>query len=243
MEREWKRVMKFMRGTKLYRNTFGVHPVGFLIYSAVAMLVGGGYIVDALLGEVSTNSEHFTLAVFSAVFFVFYSAYFGNQSVAMALLGKSLLSVPLAKKALTKGLVVSRLVSLFLCMIPAVGMRLICVALDLCEVSMLDDMLISFGIAYVLSMVISGYNGLSAMFIFSFGVMVFGFAVAKNVFAGKLGFVADAVVGYVMPWWLVAIVFVGLVVFGTWLGLVVLEHTYKKRKAAYNTMEMQAMQQ
>lgn len=243
MELEWKSVMKFMRGTKLYRKSFGWHPVYILLCSVVAMLMGGGYIVDAWLGEVSTNSEHFTLAVFPAVFFLIFSAYFGNQCNAMAMLGKSLLSVPLAKQVLTKGLVVSRLVSLAICMIPAVGMRLLCVALELCEVSMLDDMFLSFGVAFVLSMVISGYNGFSALFFFCFGLMAFGCAVAREeVFEGKLGFVADAVVGYVMPWWLVALVFVGLVVVGTWLGLVVLEHTYKKRKIVCVSPELQAVQ-
>jgi len=38
-------------------------------------------------------------------------------------------------------------------------------------------------------------------------------------------------------------VVVGLVAIGTWLGLAVLEHTYKKRRVACVSLDLQAAQQ
>ena len=121
-------------------------------------------------------------------------------------------------------------------------MRLVCVALDLCEVSLLDDMLISFAVTYVLGMITTGYTWISSVVMIVFGINAICSALGKSIIGGSLRFVAEAAVNYVMPWWLVTIVFVGLVAGGTWLGLVILEHTYKKRRVACVSLDLQAAQ-
>jgi hypothetical protein len=139
--------------------------------------------------------------------------------------------------------VLSRLVSLLVCVLPAVVMRLLCVALELCEVSLIDDMLISFAVTYVLGMITTGYAWISSVVMLVFGINAVCMALGKSVFGGALHFVAEKAINYVMPWWLVTILFVGLVAVGTWLGLVVLEHTYKERKVACISRNLQAAQQ
>ncbi len=242
MDNEWKRAIKLMKSNKIYKTIFGWHPVCFWVYVATAMLTGGGFIVDRLAGEASSTGEQFFFSVFPAFFFWFFGVYFGNQGTAMITCGKSLLSFPAAKWALTKGLVVSRLVSFLVCVLPAVAMRLLCVTLGFCEVSLIDDMLVSFAITYVLGMITTGYAWISSVVMIVFGINAVCMALGKSVLGGALHFVAEAAVEYVMPWWLVAIVFVGLVVFGSWLGLVVLEHTYRKRRVACVSQNLQAAQ-
>ena len=243
MTNELKRAIKLMKSNKVYKTMFGWHPVCFSVYVISAMITGGGFIVDKLVGEASTTGEQFFFSVFPAFFFWIFGVYFGNQGTAMLSCGKSLLSFPVAKCVLTKGLVLSRLVSLFVCVLPAVAMRLVCVALGLCKVSLLDDMFISFAITYVLGMITTGYAWISSVVMIVFGINAVCMALGKSVFGGVLHFVAEEAINYVMPWWLVAIVFTGLVVIGTWLGLVVLEHTYKKRRVACVSPNLQAAQQ
>ena len=242
MDNELKHAIKLMKSNKIYKTMFGWHPVCFWVYVATAMLTGGGFLVDRLAGEASSTGEQFFFSVFPAFFFWFFGVYFGNQGTAMVTCGKSLLSFPIAKCALTKGMVLSRLVSFLVCILPAVAMRLLCVVLGLCEVSLLDDMLVSFAITYVLAMITSGYSWISSVAMLALGMYSIGLALSKNVFRDSLNHMADAAVNYVMPWWLVAIVVVGLVVLGTWLGLVVLEHTYKKRRVACISPDLQAAQ-
>ncbi len=242
MENELKHAIKLMKANKEYKAMFGWHPVFYLVYAVTAIITGGGFIIDKLVGEASSYGEQFFFSIFPAVFFWMFGVYFGNQGSAMLSCGKSLLSFPMAKCALTKGLVVSRLVSFAVCILPAVAMRLLCVALGLCEVSLLDDMLISFAITYVLAMITTGYAWIASVTMIFFGVFVICMALGRDVLGGSLNFVAEAAVNYVMPWWLVTIVFVGLIVLGTWLGLVILEHTYKKRRVACVTLNLRAAQ-
>lgn len=243
MDNELKCAIKLMKSNKLYKAMFGWHPVCFFVYVITAVITGGGFIIDRLVGEASTTGEQFFFSIFPAFFFWIFGVYFGNQGTAMLTCGKSLLSFPVAKRVLTKGLVLSRLVSLFVCVLPAVAMRLLCVALEFCEVSLLDDMLVSFAVTYVLGMITTGYAWISSVVMIVFGINAVCMALGKSVFGGALHFVAEEAINYVMPWWLVAIVFVGLVVFGTWLGLTVLEHTYKKRRVACVSQNLQAAQQ
>lgn len=51
----------------------------------------------------------------------------------------------------------------FFSVLPAVAMRLLCMASGLCEVSLLDDMLVSFAVTYVLGMITTGYAWISAV--------------------------------------------------------------------------------
>lgn len=243
MDNELKCAMKLMKSNKIYKTMFGWHPVCFWVYVISAMITGGGFIVDKLVGETSTTGEQFFFSVFPAFFFWIFGVYFGNQGTAMISCGKSLLSFPKAKYILTKGLVVSRLVSLFVCVLPAVAMRLLCVALGFCEVSLLDDMLVSFAVTYVLGMITTGYAWISSVVMIVFGINAVCMVLGKSVFGGVLHFVAEEAINYVMPWWLVTIVVAGLVTFGTWLGLVVLERTYKKRRVACVSLNLQAAQQ
>ncbi len=242
MENELKHAIKLMKSNKEYKAMFGWHPVCYVVYVVTAIITGGGFIIDKLMGEASTTGEQFFFSVFPAFFFWMFGIYFGNQGSAMLSCGKSLLSFPAAKYVLTKGLVVSRMVSFAVGILPAVAMRLLCVALGLCEVSLLDDMLISFAITYVLGMITTGYAWISSVVMMVFGINAVILAVGNEVLGGSLGFVADAAVEYVMPWWLVTIVFVGLIVLGTWLGLVILEHTYKKRRVACTTLNLRVAQ-
>ena len=242
MDSEVKRAMKLMSGNKVYKAAFGWHPVCFIFYVIVAIICGGGFILDKLVGEVSTNGEVFFFSMMPAMLFLFFGAYFGSQSVVILLSGKSLLSFPIAKTALTKGLVANRLLSFLICAVPAVGMRLVCVALDFCEVSVLDDMLVGFGVAYVVAMIAEGCNGFNMVLPFFIGFLGLGSAALKKVFGNKLSPLMDAAVDYVMTWWLVVIIFAVLVIGGTWLGTVVLERNYKKRKVVYNTLEMRVAQ-
>ncbi len=242
MENELKHAIKLMKANKEYKAMFGWHPVFYAVYAVTAIITGGGFIIDKLVGEASSTGEQFFFSIFPAFFFWMFGVYFGNQGSAMLSCGKSLLSFPKAKYVLTKGLVVSRLVSFAVGILPAVAMRLLCVALGLCEVSLLDDMLVSFAITYVLGMITTGYAWISSVVMIFFGINAVCMALGKSVFRGALHFVADAAVEYVMPWWLVAIVFVGLMLLGTWLGLVILEHTYKKRRVACVTLNLRAAQ-
>ena len=232
-----------MKSNKVYKTMFGWHPVCFIVYVISAMITGGGFIVDKLVGEASTTGEQFFFSVFPAFFFWIFGVYFGNQGTAMLSCGKSLLGFPVAKSVLTKGLVLSRLVSLFVCVLPAVAMRLLCVVMGFCEVSLLDDMLISFAITYVLGMITTGYAWISSVVMIVFGINAVCMALGKSVFRGALHFAAEAARDYVMPWWLVAIVFTGLVALGTWLGLIILEHTYKNRRVACVSQNLQAARQ
>lgn len=243
MMSELKRAMKLMKSNKIYKAMFGWHPVCFWVYVIFAIITGGGFIIDRLVGEASTTGEQFFFSIFPAFFFWMFGVYFGNQGTAMLTCGKSLLSFPVAKRVLTKGLVLSRLVSFGVCVLPAVAMRLVCVALGFCDVSLLDDMLVSFAVTYVLGMITTGYAWISSVVMIVFGINAISMALGKSILSGALISVADKAVNYVMPWWLVAIVFVGLVVIGTWLGLVVLEHTYKKRRVACVSQNLQAAQQ
>ena len=239
---EYKRAMKLMKSNKLYKAMFGWHPVCFGVYVATAMITGGGFLIDRLVGEASTTGEQFFFSVFPALFFWIFGVYFGNQGTAMVTCGKSLLSFPIAKKVLTKGLVISRFLSFLVCILPAVIMRLVCVALDFCDVSLMDDMLISFAVTYVLGMITTGYAWISSVVMIVFGVNAVCMALGKSILGGALKSVAEKAVDYVMPWWLVTIVVVGLVVAGTWLGLILLEHTYKKRKVACVSLDLQTAQ-
>lgn len=231
-----------MKSNKLYKTMFGWHPVVFCVYVMCAMVTGGGFLIDRLAGVASTTGEQFFFSIFPAIFFWLFGVYFGNQGTAMISCGKCLLSFPNAKYLLIKGLVISRFLSFLVCILPAVIMRLVCVALGFCDVSLMDDMLISFAVTYVLGMVTTGYAWISSVVMIVFGINAVSIALGQSVLRGALLSVADKAVNYVMPWWFVTIVFVGLVVFGTWLGLVVLEHTYKKRRVIYVLPNIQAAQ-
>lgn len=242
MDNEWKRAIKLMKSNKLYKTMFGWHPVCFWVYVVTAMITGGGFLIDRLAGEASTTGEQFFFSVFPALFFWIFGVYFGNQGTAMVTCGKGLLSFPIAKKVLTKGLALSRLVSFLVCILPAVAMRLLCMALGLCEVSLLDDMLVSFAVTYVLGMITTGYAWISSVVMIVFGVNAVCMVLGKSILGGALISVAEKAVDYVMPWWLVGIVVVGLVAGGTWLGLVILERTYKKRRVACVAQNLQSAQ-
>lgn len=239
---EWKCAIKLIKSNKMYKAMFGWHPMCFGVYVATAMVTGGGFLIDRLVGDASSIGDQFFFSIFPAFFFWIFGVYFGNQGSAMLNCGKSLLSFPIAKWALTKGLVISRLVSFIVCALPAVAMRLVCVALGLCEVSLMDDMLVSFAVTYVLGMITTGYAWISSVVMIFYGILAVCMAFEKNVLGGSLRFVAEAAVSYEMPWWLVTILVVGLAAVGTWLGTVILEHTYKKRRVACVSLNLQDAQ-
>lgn len=243
MTRELKQAMKLMKSNKEYKVMFGWHPACLVVYVVSAMLTGGGFLIDRILGNVSSSGEQFFFSIFPAFFFWMLGMYFGNQGSAMLTCGKSLLSFPAAKYVLTKGLVVSRLISFSVCILPAVAMRLVCMALGLCEVSLLDDMLVNFAITYVLGMITTGYAWIYAVVMIIFGINTVCMALGISVLSGSLRFLAEMAVNYIMPWWLVAILFAGLMLLGTWLGVVILEHTYSKRKVGCVSMNFQTARQ
>ena len=113
---------------------------------------------------------------------------------------------------------------------PAILMRGISALLGFCEVSLLDDMLLAFGVAFVFVALMGG-----SAFAWLLFVLLFAMIPLRNIFGKRLevGLIkewAQRVYDYAMPWWLVLLVFVGLMVVGTWLGLIVLEKSYEKRK-------------
>lgn len=238
MSNHLKRTMRLMWGCKRYRRAFGVHPVIFGIYILCAVLFGGYPLVSALVKEELTVKMSVVSTLVPPVFFLYFSAYFGNQFSAMFASGKSLLSFPVAKYALTAGVAINRLIVCMMAMLPAVVMRLISVGLGYGTVSMMDDMLIGFGVAYVIAMLMSASAWLWIVFIWILAIFsltsAFKIPIGKGV-ADRFG---NAMYNYQVPSWMVGIILAGLLLLGTLLGWWLLRKGYRERKAVYNQLEL-----
>ena len=57
MTRELKQAMKLMKSNKEYKVMFGWHPVCLVVYVVTAMLTGGGFLIDRILGNVSSSGN------------------------------------------------------------------------------------------------------------------------------------------------------------------------------------------
>ncbi len=239
MSEQLKRTMKLMWGCKKYRRAFGVHPVVFGIYVLCAVLFGGYPLVSALVKEELTIRMNVVSTLIPPVFFLYFSAYFGNQISAMFASGKSLLSFPVAKYALTEGIAINRLIVCMIAMLPAVVMRLISVGLGYGTVSMVDDMLIGFGIAYVIAMLMSASIWLWVAFIWFFAIVAITSALKIPIWKGATDAWANTMYNHQIPFWLVGIILVGLLILGTLLGLGLLRKGYRERKVVYNQVELQ----
>ncbi len=238
MVSEMKRALKLMWGSKRYRKAFGVHPVILAVYLACAVLFGGYPMLSRLLGEKMTTTEYYFCSVFPALFFLYFNCYVGNQFSAMFASGKSLLSFPVAKCALTKGVALCRLITFFVALFPTVFMRILCISLGLCEVSMLDDILLMYGIAYALSMMIGGSGFVWEVLMFLLGITAFANAIGVSLLREVFKTWSEKAYEYVMPGGAVAFFLAVLLAIGTALGLFVLERTYKKRRVVYNQAEI-----
>lgn len=238
MSNQLKRTMKLMWGCKGYRKAFGVHPIIFGIYIVCAVLFGGYPILSALVKEELTMRMNAVSVLIPPVFFLYFSAYFGNQFSAMFASGKSLLSFPVAKYTLTSGIAINRLIVCMIAMLPAVGMRLLSVGLGYGTVSMVDDMLIGFGIAYVIAMLMSSSAWLWIVFIWFFAIVSITSAFKIPFGKGVADGLANAMYHYQIPVWLVGIILVGLLFSGTLLGCWLLRKGYRDRKVVYNQAEL-----
>lgn len=238
MSEQLKRSTKLMWGCKKYRRAFGVHPVVFGVYLLCAVLFGGYPIVSALVKEELTIRMNVVSTLIPPVFFLYFSAYFGNQFSAMFASGKSLLSFPMAKHALTWGIAINRLIVCMIAMIPAVVMRLISVGLGYGTVSMADDMIIGFGIAYVIAMIMSASVWLWVAFIWFFAIVSVTSALKVPIWKGTMEVWANTMYNCQMPLWLVGLILMGLLFSGTLLGCWLLRKGYRDRKVVYNQAEL-----
>lgn len=238
MNGELKRAMKLMWGSKNYRKAFGVHPVVVVLYQLCAVLFGSFLMINEWLGEEFSVREYFMCSIMPPVFFLYLTGYFGSQFMAMFASGKSLLSFPNAKYVLTRGIAASRLYNYLVAVAPMAGIRLLSVCLGYGEVSMLDDIFLAYGVAFVLSEIIAGSTFLLTLLSSAFGAFAISSIMGNPLGAGFFKAWAEKAYTYVMPWWLVALLFVGLLAVGMLLGLFVLERAYKKRKVIYNQAEI-----
>lgn len=238
MSNQLKRTMKLMWGCKVYRKAFGVHPVVFGVYILCAVLFGGYPLVSALVKEELTVRMSVVSTLIPAVFFLYFSAYFGNQFSAMFASGKSLLSFPVAKQALTSGIAINRLIVCIIAMLPAVAMRLLSVGMGYGTVTMVDDMLIAFGVAYMIAMLMSASIWLWVGFIWFFAIVAITSAFKIPIGKGVADRLADVMYNYRIPFWLVGLILVGMLLLGTLLGWWLLRRGYRERKAVYNQIEL-----
>lgn len=234
---EMKRVLHLMWGTKRYRKAFGIHWALFLVYVVISVVFGGAPLINVWVKEEVPIQEEFLLTVVSAVFYLYINAYFGHQFNAMFNSGKSLLSFPIAKSALTKGIAVNRLIGLFVAMLPGVVVRWICVVLGYCEVAMLDDMILAYAVAYVLIQIMTCSAWMWVVFIWIYAVVAcvsrFDLPVETVLFKRF----AEGCYHYETPVMWVVISFAVLVVVGLVLGVKVMEMTYRKRTIVYNAAQ------
>lgn len=134
-------------------------------------------------------------------------------------MGKAFLCTPLAKTALTKGMLVTKQMKFLTFFLPCAGMRLVGVVLGNGSERGMDDFLILFGIAYVLSIVSMASTLVS---ILTMGAFVWGcllFTQFKSLFWEMNLQVPVAV-----------ILFVGFFILGSFLAPVVMDYAYKKRR-------------
>lgn len=234
---EMKRVLHLMWGTKQYRKAFGVPWVLFLICFLLALVFGGAPFINELVKEEVSIQTEFGLTILPAVFYLYISAYTGHQFNAIYKAGKSLLSFPIAKTALTKGIAVNRLIGFLVALIPSVVTRWLCVVLGYCEVSMLDDMILVYAVAFVLVQIMTCSAWIWVAFIWIYAAIAFICAFDLPIETVLLKRFSEACYQYEMPVLWVVISFTVLVVGGLVLGLKLMEITYRKRTAVYNTAQ------
>jgi len=133
-------------------------------------------------------------------------------------MGKGFLCTPLAKTALTKGLLVTNQIKFLTFFLPCAGLRLVGFLLKNGSERGMDDFLVFFGIAYVLSIVsmVSTLVSILTMGSFVWGCVLF--TQFKNLFWEMSLQVPVAVV-----------LFVGLLILGSLLAPVVMDDADKKR--------------
>lgn len=233
MGSECKRMMKLMWSHKQYRRVFGMHPgiIGVCIFGAV---VGGLLpLICKLVGEEIDNKAIFLSVLIPTFFYFIMFINFGNQFMVTATSGKSLLSIPGARNLLTKGIMLSRLVMLGMMIPITFFMQLICIWSGCSEKILVDDLLLLYGIVYVLAAIATGIPLAGALMMIIFGVgsciiNIWG----RELHTDKIKALVVKAYEYDMPWWQVTILFVLLFVGGTVLGIKLLERNYEKRRVA-----------
>lgn len=233
MVNEFKRMMKLMWSHKQYRRVFGMHPgiIGVCIFGAVV----GGLVpaICKLVGEEIDNADWFLGVLIPTFFYFIMFANFGNQFMVTATSGKSLLSIPGARNLLTKGIMMSRLVMLGVMMPITLFMQLICIWSGCSEKLLVDDLLLLYGIVYVLAAIAAGIPlaGPLMMMIFGVGSCIINIW-GREQHIDKIKTLVVKAYEYDMPWWQAVIIFALLLVGGTLLGIKLLERNYEKRRVA-----------
>lgn len=231
-DNEFKRAMNLIWKHKQYRKVFGLHPVIIGVCLLFGILGGIAPVLEGLVEGDISGAEIYLGTVIPAFFYVLIFANFGNQTMITLASGKGFLSIPGAKYALTKGLVLSRLVCLCVTLIPTVLSLFLCALFGSFERVPMDDLLLQFGIAYVVAMIAAAVPFMGSLFAVVLACYSVGNALGNRKYSAYAKVWMEKAYAYDMPWWLVAILVIVLFVGGTFLGMKLLERTYEKRRVA-----------
>ena len=143
---------------------------------------------------------------------------YGTMQNLIDSMGKAFLCTPLAKTALTKGMLVTNQIKFLTFFLPCAGMRLVGCILGNGSGRGMDDFLIFFGIAYVLSIVGMASTLVSILTMGSFVWVCVLYTRFNKLFLEINLHIPVAVV-----------LFVGLLILGSLLAPIVMEYAYKKR--------------
>lgn len=229
MTGELKRAMALIKGNKQYKAAFGLHPVFIGLYVFCGAMSEIIFIIEAVLEEMLGEVESVVAwGLFTGVCYLFFGSMFGTQKEAIKYSGKGMLSVPVAKTALTKGLVLSRLMSFGICLAAATGLRLIGLMTGFYEKPGFTTLYLSLGAAYMLLVLFADFKWFNKIATFSILLLVWSETLANMLFhvsvKDGIEFLENG-----MSWWLATVIFFAMVAGGTVLGVKVSEHTYKKR--------------
>lgn len=230
MDRKMKQTWDLIWGNKQYRKIFGLHPVFIVIYLLSGVVCGMLPLFFRLAGEEFRVADYFMAGFVPAFLYLILFVNFGTQFQIMLAAGKSLCSLPMAKQVLTGGILLTRFISLGLTLLPTVLLPELWVLTGVCEKSMTDDILLMFGIAYLITALAAGVTFVGAIFGIFIGVFSVYNAIEKPFHAINTSGWLDRLYAYEMPWWLVTMIMIFLITAGTVFGGMVLDRAYEKRR-------------
>jgi len=229
MENEWKRAMKLIWGHKRYKAILGPHPL-IIAIGMLCAIFGGLYpLITKMAGEPVNELDGIIGGVIPTFLYMILFVNLGNQYQVILSSGKSLFSMPVARSVLTKGLLIGRLICMVVMLVLTVMLSQLCVWMELCEKVAIDDVVIMYGIVYVLTVLAAGFSWAGSVLGVSSGVILMGNVIGSVQTSDITRGWMEKAYSYDIPWWLVLLVFAVLSIGGTRLGLMILEKTYERR--------------